>query len=236
MRPHAHIVLAGPCNLADVGQLLPYLFGVRHQSVSSQLLDVLGNLGAGLGVPVGAAPVGLVAQLDMPKTLGIIWPRPTLAVVPVIPQRVERLFMARGGDVQCLATGQLYPGGQRMDVRRAVCLSVQHSTCRVLVTVEASKGHALEVVDHLLDLLGGWVVLRCPRDDTGCIPPLVRAAVGHLGHQMRVATHYRDFFAALAVVVFLSQQVTNSTASAALAVSEKLDMHGYTSVPASAGS
>ena len=78
MRPHAHIVLAGPRNLADVGHLLPYLFGVRHQSVSGQLLDMLGNLSAGLGVPVGPAPVGFVAQLDVPEALRVVWARPAL--------------------------------------------------------------------------------------------------------------------------------------------------------------
>jgi|AntDeeMinimDraft_4_1070355.scaffolds.fasta_scaffold02524_3 hypothetical protein len=78
MQPHAHIVLAGSRDLADVGQLLPYLFGVRHQSISGQRFDMRGNLGAGLGVSVWVLSVGFMAGLYMPEALRVIWPRPAL--------------------------------------------------------------------------------------------------------------------------------------------------------------
>jgi len=78
MRSHAHIVLAGSRDLADVGQLLTYFLGVRHQSISGQRFDMGGNLGAGLGVSVRVLSVGFMAGLYMPEALGIVWPRPAL--------------------------------------------------------------------------------------------------------------------------------------------------------------
>lgn len=78
MRPHTHIVLAGSCDLADVGQLLPYFFGVRHQSISGERFDMSGDLSAGLGVPVWMAPVGFMAGLYVPEAFRVIWSRPAL--------------------------------------------------------------------------------------------------------------------------------------------------------------
>lgn len=78
MRPHAHIVLAGSRDLADVGQLLTYFFGVRHQSISGERFDMGGDLSAGLGVPVWVASVGFMAGLYVPEALRVVWARPAL--------------------------------------------------------------------------------------------------------------------------------------------------------------
>ncbi|MGP5327841.1 hypothetical protein, partial [Vreelandella titanicae] len=76
MRSHAHIVLAGSRDIANIGQLLTHFFGVRHQSISGHCLDMRGNLGAGLGVSVWVLSVGFMAGLYMPEALGVVWPRP----------------------------------------------------------------------------------------------------------------------------------------------------------------
>jgi|TARA_R110000850_G_scaffold73557_2_gene161364 hypothetical protein len=78
MRPHAHIVLAGSRDLANVSQLLPYLFGVRHQPIGGECFDMGGDLSAGLGVPVWVAPVGFMAGLYVPEALRVVWARPAL--------------------------------------------------------------------------------------------------------------------------------------------------------------
>lgn len=78
MRPHAHIVLAGSRDLADVGQLLTYFFGVRYQPISGHGFDVGGDLSAGLGVPVWVASVGFMAGLYVPEALRVVWARPAL--------------------------------------------------------------------------------------------------------------------------------------------------------------
>lgn len=182
MRPHAHIVLAGSRDLADVGQLLTYFFGVRHQSISGKRFDMGGDLSAGLGVPVWVASVGFMAGLYVPEVLRIIWARPALGVVPVVAQRVKRLFMARWGDVQRLTCRQLNTSGQRVNMGRSVLLSVQNRACRVLVGIEASKRDALKILHDLVNLLRGRVVLRRPGDNARRIAPLVRAGVGYLRH------------------------------------------------------
>lgn len=124
MRSHAHIVLAGSRDLANVGQLLPYFFGVRYQPISGHGFDVGGDLSAGLGMPVWVASVGFMAGLYVPEALRVVWARPALGVVPVVAQRVKRLFVARWGDVQRLARRQLNTGGQRVNMGRSVLLSV----------------------------------------------------------------------------------------------------------------
>jgi len=78
MRSHAHIVLAGSRDLTNVGQLLTYFFGVRHESINGECFDMRGNLGAGLGVSVRVLSVGFMAGLYMPEALGVVWPRPAL--------------------------------------------------------------------------------------------------------------------------------------------------------------
>lgn len=226
MRPHAHVIGAGPRDLADLGQLLAHLGASRYQPLGGQRLDVRGDLLPGPGVSIGPTPaLDLVAGLHVPGALGIIWPRPALAVVPVVAQRVEQPFMARWGDVERLPAAQLDAGGQRVDVYPAIRFAVQHRAAGVLIGIEARERRRLPIVDDLVDLLRGRGVVRCPGDDAGRVAPLVRAGVGHLSDEMRVAAQHRDLLASLAVVVVAAQQVAHGTASAALPVSEKPDMH-----------
>jgi|TARA_R110000824_G_C15224606_1_gene677842 hypothetical protein len=183
---------------------LPYFFGVRHETISGERFDMGGDLSAGLGVPVWVASVGFMAGLYVPEALRVVWARPALGVVPVVAQRVKRLFMARRGDVQRLARGKLNTGGQRVNMGRAVLFSVQNRTCRILIGIEAGKRGALKILHDLVNLLGGRVVLWRPGDNTGRIAPLVRAGVGNLSHQMRIATQYRYLGAFLTVMVTLT--------------------------------
>ena len=112
--------------------------------------------------------------------------------------------MARWGDVQRLACRQLNTGGQRVNMGRSVLLSVQNRACRVLVGIEAGKCGALKILHDLVDLFRSRVVLRRPGDNARRITPLVRAGVGDLSHQMRVATQYRHLGAFLTVMVTFS--------------------------------
>lgn len=122
-----------------------------------------------------------------------------------------------------------------MNVRGTVVVTVQHGTAGVLVGVEAGKRRGLPLLDDLLDLLRGGLVLGRPRDDAGRIAPLVRTGIGDLGDQVRVAAQDRDLGAFLALVVARLEQIPHGTAGAALAVGQKLYVHGA-SVPSSSGS
>lgn len=197
---------------------------------------MLADLGPGLRVPVGPAPVRLVSGLHVPRPVGIVGACPAPFVVPGVAQRVEQPLVARGRDIERTAARQLHTGRQRMDVRRPVGLAVQDGTGGVLVGLQAGKRRGLPLVEDLGDLLVTRLVLRRPRDDAGRIPPLVRAAVGDLGDQVRVAAQYRDLGAFLAPMVTILEQIPHSAAGAALAVAQELDVHGSTSWPWSSGS
>lgn len=194
-----------------------------------------GDLGAVPGMPVGAAPVLLVAGLYVPGAVGVVRPCPALFVVPAIAQRVEQPFMAGGRDIQRPPGGQLDAGGQGVDVGSAVVLAVQHGACRVLVSIQPGKRRGFPLLDDLFDLLRRRLVVGCPGDDAGRITPLVGAGVGHLGDHVRVATQYRHLGAFLASMVVTAQQVAHGTACAALPVAQELYVHGA-SVPSSSGS
>jgi hypothetical protein len=186
-------------------------------------------------MPVGAAPVLLVAGLYVPGAVGVVRPCPALFVVPAIAQRVEQPFMAGGRDVQRSPGGQLDAGGQGVDVGSAVVLAVQHGAGGVLIGIQPCKRRGLPLLDDLFDLLRRRLVVGCPGDDAGRIAPLVGAGVGHLGHHVRVTAQYRHLGAFLASMVMAAQQVANGTACAALPMSQKLYVHGA-SVPSSSGS
>lgn len=63
----------------------------------------------------------------------------------------------------------------------------------------------------------------------------MRTGIGDLGDQVRVAAQDRDLGAFLALVVARLEQIPHGTAGAALAVGQKLYVHGA-SVPSSSGS
>lgn len=186
-------------------------------------------------MPVGAAPVLLVAGLYVPGAVGVVRPCPALFVVPAITQRVEQPFMAGGRDVQRPPGSQLDAGGQGVDVGSAVILAVQHGAGGVLVSIQPGERRGLPLLYNLLDLLRRRLVVGCPGDDAGRITPLVRAGVGHLGDHVRVATQYRHLGAFLASMVVTAQQVAHGTACAALPVAQELYVHGA-SVPSSSES
>lgn len=227
--------MAGTGDLADFGELLAHFGGGGQQPLGGQRLDMGGDLGAVPGVPVGTAPVLFVAGLYVPGAVGVVRPCPALFVVPSIAQRIKQPLMTRWGDIQRSARGQLHAGGQRVDVHRAVVVTVQHGTGGVLVGIEASERRRLPILDDLLDLFGGRLVIGCPCDDARRVAPLVGAGVSDLGDQERVAPQHRHFGADLSSVVVLLEQIPHGTAGAALAVGQKLYVHGA-SVPSSSGS
>lgn len=96
---------------------------------------MLSDLGAVPGMPVGTAPMLFVAGLHVPGAVGIVGACPALGVVPTIAQGVKGLFMPWGRDVQRLAGGQLDARRERVDVRGAVIVTVQHGTAGVLLGV-----------------------------------------------------------------------------------------------------
>jgi len=218
--------VAGPGDLADLGQLLADLLGGGHQPLGGQRLDMFSDLGPGLGVAIGPAPpLRLMTELHVPRPVGIIGTRPALGVVPRIAQRVKELLVPGRRNVECLSRGQLDTRGDGVDVRRASGVAVKDSAGGVLVGLQASKRRSLPVLDDRLDLVVARFVVRRPRDDPTGVAPLMRAAVGDLGDQERIAAQYGGLGAAFAVVVTLLEEIANGGGGAPLAMAQKFDMH-----------
>lgn len=64
---------------------------------------------------------------------------------------------------------------------------------------------------------------------------MVWAGIGDLGDQVRITAQDRDLGAFLALVIALLEQIPHGTTGAALAMGQKLYVHGA-SVPSSSGS
>tara|TARA_B100001105_G_C22398966_1_gene448262 strand:+ start:4426 stop:4809 length:384 start_codon:yes stop_codon:yes gene_type:complete len=105
LRAHTDVIAPGASNVANPGELLAYLLGIRHQSLGDQGLNMLADLAPGLGVSIRPTPaLGLVTGLHIPRSVGIVRPRPAHTVIPGVAQRIKQSLMARGGDIQRTST------------------------------------------------------------------------------------------------------------------------------------
>lgn len=226
LRANTHIGVAGPGNLTDLGELLAHFLGVGHQSLGGQRLDVLGDLGPGLGVSVGPAPaLGLMAGLHVPGAVGIIGTRPALGVVPRITQWVKEFFVPGWGNIQRPPGRQLDARGDGVDMRRAGVVTVQHGAGGVLIGSKPGECGTFPLRDNGIYIGEGGIVIRRPGDHPAGVAPLVRAAVGDLGNQVRVTAQYGDLGATFTVVVTLLEEIAHRAGSTPLAMAQKLDMH-----------
>lgn len=118
-------------------------------------------------------------------------------------------------------------------MRGTVVVTMQYGTAGVLVGGEAGKRRGLPFLDDLMNLRVGRGITGCPGNDATRIPPFMPARVGNVGDQARITAQYRHLGTALALVVARLEQIPHSTAGAALAVPQKLYVHGASSVPES---
>lgn len=117
-------------------------------------------------------------------------------------------------------------------MRGTVVVTMQYGTAGVLVGGEAGKRRGLPFLDDLMNLRVGRGITGCPGNDATRIPPFMPARVGNVGDQARITAQYRHLRTYLTSMVMTAQQVANGTAGAALAVPQKLYVHGA-SVPES---
>lgn len=164
-----------------------------------------------------------------PGAVRVVRPRPATFVVHRALQQAVGPLPAGRSDVVTLARQKLHAGGQDVHVRAAVIVAVEHRRPGVAVRFEAGPGDALEVVERLLDLVGGRVVLGCPRDHGAAVPVLKVEGVGDLGDLVRVAAQHRDLGPLLAGVIPVGEKVVRRSRRAALAVLGERDQHGPSS-------
>lgn len=138
------VVLAGARNLkAGLGE------GGDH---ARTVLDL--SLGDAVEKPVVDDLSGLAAPRqfdqadDIPSPRGVLGICPAMALVFDIAERVERLLVARGRNVEAAPTGQLHPGCHEVELD-PVLVCVSHPEDIPPVTLQAGERQSLEGVHHV---------------------------------------------------------------------------------------
>ncbi len=174
------------------------------------------------------------------------WVIPAVFLVQNIAQGVVVLLVAGRRDIEAAPARKLHAWRHKMQLDASL-VGMADPKHIALVGFEAGKGKVLEGVHHLPLLGRARRVFRREGDDSGPIGPLVRAGVDQRAHAVCIATqHLRQRLAGkqhdvaaliadrIAVLVVSDDvaldQVVNRPRSAALAVSEKLDQHGASSL------
>ena len=108
--------------------------------------------------------VGAVPRLLLPGARRVVRAAPALVEVQGLDQGVVGLLPARRRDVKALAGLQVAPRGEHMHVYAAVGRAVLHRRPRVAIRGQPGPSGLLELVEHPVDVLGAWPVLRGPGD------------------------------------------------------------------------
>lgn len=141
---------------------------------------------------------GLAAPSQFDQADDVASPRrvfgigPTMALVLDIAERVERLLVARGRDVEAAPAGQLHPGCHEVELN-PVLVGVADPEDVPLVSLQAGERQSLEGVHHLGLLALGRCILPREGQDARAVGPLVRTCVDLGFHKRRVAAqHFRQ--------------------------------------------
>lgn len=139
-----------------------------------------------------AAPRQFDQADDIASPCRVLGISPTVALVLDIAERVERLLVARGRDVQTTPAGELHPGGYEVELD-PILVGVSHPEDVPLVTLQAGEGQSLEGVHHLGLLALGRRILPREGHDARAVGPLVRTCVDLGFDERRVAAqHFRQ--------------------------------------------
>ena len=158
-------------------------------------------------VPDRRLDVGAVPRLLVPRPRRVIRAAPALVEVQGLDQGVVGLLPARRRDVEALAGLQVAPRGEHMHVHAAVGRAVLHRRPRVAILGQPGPGGLLELVEHPVDVVVAWPVLRGPGDHARRVLVVELQRVGHRGHVVRIAAQHRHVVPDLALAVQLARQV-----------------------------
>ena len=149
--------------------------------------------------------VGAVPRLLLPGARRVVRVTPALVEVQGLDQGVVGLLPARRRDVEALAGLQVAPRGEHMHVHAAGGRAVLHRRPRVAIRVQPGPGGLLELVEHPVDVLVAWPVLRGPGDHARRVLVLELQRVGHRRHGVRIAAQDRHVVPDLALAVQLAR-------------------------------
>ena len=108
---------------------------------------------------------------------------------------------------------------------RLLPVSRSHRRPRVAIRRQPGPGGLLELVEHPVDVLVAWPVLRGPGDHARRVLVLELQRVGHCGHGVRIAAQDRHVLPDLALAVQLAREVVGRGLGRARAVREELNQH-----------
>jgi hypothetical protein len=200
--------------------------------VEDPALDLLAGLGALWGFEDG---------LHLLRAVGVHRIGPAVGLVHQIAKGIEGGLIARRGDVQAAARGQVEARGAEVQFDAAL-VAVADPEDVELLRVEAREGELLEAVHDLGLLRLGRGVVGGEADDPGAVGPGMRARVDQCLGPVGIAA--QDFGARVAGGVgrlaigiadqvavgivgqnLIGNQVANGARAAPLAVGEELDQH-----------
>ena len=169
--------------------------------------------------------VGAVPRLLLPRPRRVVRAAPAPVEVQGLDQGVVGLLPARRRDVEALAGLQVAPRGEHMHMHAAGGRTVLHRRPRVAIRGQPSPGGLLELVEHPVDVLVAWPVLRGPGDHARRVLVVELQRVGHCGHGVRIAAQDSHVLPDLALAVQLARQVVGRGLGRARAVREELNQH-----------
>lgn len=111
---------------------------------------------------VGGRLVRLEIRPQQPCPERVVWPRPALFVVVLIPHRIEGFTVTWWGRVERFACAQVNTGDQDVDVNPAIRFVVLDCRQVDVFRLQPGKRHRLEVLQNRRNLIGGRRLLGSP--------------------------------------------------------------------------
>ena len=112
-----------------------------------------------------------------------------------------------------------------MNVNPALLAIVPYCGPGIPIRIKTRPGQALELVQHLVNLLRRRIILRRPGNDTGRQPVLEVQGIGNLAHPERIAAQHRNTRTLPVLVIGFVLQILGCTA-ARTAGPVELNHHG----------
>lgn len=135
-------------------QVFPQFCGIGDHPLRGGTEQMIGDLFFDGGL-VGGRLVRLEIGSQQPRPERVIWPRPALGVVVLVPDLIEVTALTWWGRIEGFAAAQVNAGDQDVDVYPAVLFVVLDRGQVDVLPIQPGKGQRLEVVQHRADLGGG---------------------------------------------------------------------------------
>ena len=156
---------------------------------------------------------------------GIVRPCPAVFVVECIAQRVIGFLPAGRRGIERLAGRQIDTRHQHVHMNASIRLGVLNGGPCHAISAQPGEGHALELVQRLLDLLRRRRIFFGPCNHARRIAPSEVQRIGYGGHLFGVTPEHGHISPFYALVVTLGEHIPGCLPCVACAVLQPLDVH-----------